>query len=40
MRQELLTGLARVTAMTVLLHRIRTTEPRGGDWEAADLQWW
>jgi predicted N-acetyltransferase YhbS len=40
MRQELLTGLERLTALTALLHRIRLVEPRGGVWEAADLQWW
>ena len=26
--------------MTVLLHRIRLEVPRGGAWEAADMQWW
>ena len=40
MRQELLTGLPRLTAVTALLHRIRLKEPRGGVWEAADMQWW
>lgn len=40
MRQELLTGLERLTAVTALLNRIRFQEPRGGVWEAADLQWW
>src|SRR5215218_3593966 len=40
MRQELLTGLDRLTAVTALLQRIRLQEPRGGVWEAADLQWW
>src|SRR4051794_34328747 len=40
MRQEFLTGLERLTAVTALLHRIRLEEPRGGVWEAADLQWW
>jgi predicted N-acetyltransferase YhbS len=40
MHQELLTGLARLTAVTALLHRIRLDEPRGGVWEAADPQWW
>ena len=40
MRQELLTGLERLTAVTALLHRIRLKEPRGGVWEAADMQWW
>ena len=40
MRQELLTALERLTAVTALLHRIRLKEPRGGVWEAADMQWW
>jgi hypothetical protein len=40
MRQESLTGLERLTAVTTLLHRIRLKEPRGGVWEAVDLQWW
>lgn len=40
MRQELLTGLERLTAVTALLNRIRLQEPRGGVWEAADVQWW
>jgi predicted N-acetyltransferase YhbS len=40
MRQALLTGLERLTAVTTLLHRIRLQEPRAGVWEAADLQWW
>jgi predicted N-acetyltransferase YhbS len=40
MRQESLTGLERLTAVTALLHRIRLKEPRGGVWEAADMQWW
>jgi ribosomal protein S18 acetylase RimI-like enzyme len=40
MRQELLTGLERLTAVTALLNRIRLEEPRGGVWEAADMQWW
>ncbi len=40
MRQALLAGLERLTAVTALLHRIRLEEPRGGVWEAADLQWW
>jgi predicted N-acetyltransferase YhbS len=40
MRQELLTGLERLTAVTSLLQRIRLEEPRGGVWEAADMQWW
>jgi predicted N-acetyltransferase YhbS len=40
MRQELLAGLTRLTAVTALLNRIRLTQPRDGAWEAADLQWW
>jgi predicted N-acetyltransferase YhbS len=40
MRQELLSGLERLTAVTALLHRIRLEDPRVGVWEAADLQWW
>lgn len=40
MRQEVLTGLPRLTAVTALLHRIRLKEPRAGVWEAADMQWW
>jgi GNAT superfamily N-acetyltransferase len=40
MRQELLTGLDRLTALTALLNRIRLEEPRAGVWEAADMHWW
>lgn len=40
MRQELLAGLERLSAVTALLHRIRLQDPRDGVWEAADLQWW
>jgi GNAT superfamily N-acetyltransferase len=40
MRQESLTGLERLTAVTALLQRIRLEDPRGGVWEAADVQWW
>ena len=40
MRQESLTGLERLIAVTKLLHRIRLQEPRDGVWDAADLQWW
>ncbi len=40
MRQELLTGLERVTAVTTLLQRVRRQHPRMGVWEAADPQWW
>ncbi|HEY2670493.1 MAG TPA: GNAT family N-acetyltransferase [Rugosimonospora sp.] len=40
MHQKSLSGLARLTAVTALLNRIRLTQPRAGVWEAADLQWW
>jgi predicted N-acetyltransferase YhbS len=40
MRQEWMAGLERLAAVSELLQRIRLTEPRGGVWEAADLQWW
>jgi predicted N-acetyltransferase YhbS len=40
MRQELLSGLPRLRAVTTLLQRIRLQQPRGGVWEAADVQWW
>jgi predicted N-acetyltransferase YhbS len=40
MHEESLTGLARLKAVTALLQRIRLAQPRGGVWEAADLQWW
>lgn len=40
MRQEMLTGLERLSAVTELLHRIRRHDPRAGVWEAADVQWW
>jgi len=40
MRQELLTGLERLRAVTVLLQRVRLTQARAGVWEAADVQWW
>ena len=40
MRQELLTGLERVTAVTTLLQRVRRQHPRMGVWEASDPQWW
>jgi predicted N-acetyltransferase YhbS len=40
MRQKLLAGRERLTAVTALLHRFRLQDPRGGVWEAADLQWW
>lgn len=40
MRQELLSGLERLTAVSELLHRMRRLDPRAGVWEAADPQWW
>ena len=40
MRQELLTGRERLSAVTALLQRIRLLEPKAGVWEAADVQWW
>jgi predicted N-acetyltransferase YhbS len=40
MRQEFLTGLERLTAVTALLQRIWLRDPRAGVWEAADMQWW
>jgi len=35
-----LAGLERLAAVTMLLQRSRLQAPRGGVWEAADLQWW
>lgn len=40
MRREMLSGLERLSAVVALLHRMRREEPRGGVWEAADMQWW
>lgn len=40
MRQEMLSGVERLTVVTALLHRIRLRDPRAGVWEAADPQWW
>ncbi len=40
MRQEMLSGLARLEAVTALLHRVRRQDARAGIWEAADPQWW
>jgi GNAT superfamily N-acetyltransferase len=40
MRQEMLSGLERLQAVTEVLHRVRLSDPRAGVWEAADLQWW
>jgi GNAT superfamily N-acetyltransferase len=38
-RRELLAGLGRLNATTVL-QRARLTDPLNGMWEAADVQWW
>ena len=40
MRQELLSGLERLQAVTALLQRVRLADARAGVWEAADPQWW
>jgi predicted N-acetyltransferase YhbS len=40
MRQQSMTGLERLSAVTALLHRVRLQDPRAGVWEAADVQWW
>lgn len=40
MKQLKATGLAAVQLATILLQRIRLTDPRAGLWEAADIQWW
>jgi GNAT superfamily N-acetyltransferase len=39
-RHELLGGLARLNATTMILQRARLADPLGGMWEAADVQWW
>jgi predicted N-acetyltransferase YhbS len=39
-RQELLRGLERVNATTIVLQRTRLADPQRGMWEAADVQWW
>jgi predicted N-acetyltransferase YhbS len=39
-RRELLRGLERLNATTTVLQRARLADPRGGMWEAADVQWW
>jgi predicted N-acetyltransferase YhbS len=39
-RRELLGGLDRLDATTTVLQRARLADPRGGMWEAADVQWW
>lgn len=40
MRQKLLSGLDRLSAISMLLNRIRLADARAGVWEAADPQWW
>ncbi len=40
MRRELLRGLERMNATTIVLQRSRQVDPFHGMWEAADLQWW
>jgi GNAT superfamily N-acetyltransferase len=40
LRRELLRGLERMQATTVVLQRARLADPLSGMWEAADLQWW
>ena len=39
-RRELLRGLERLDATTIVLQRARLADPLRGMWEAADLQWW
>ncbi len=39
-RRELLRGLGRLNATSMVLQRARLAEPLGGMWEAADVQWW
>jgi predicted N-acetyltransferase YhbS len=39
-RRELLRGLARLNATTMVLQRARQADPLSGMWEAADVQWW
>jgi len=33
-------GLDALDLVTALLHRVRTTDPKAGLWEAADFHWW
>lgn len=40
MPMRLMSGLERLAAVSALLQRARLMAPRGGIWEAADLQWW
>jgi predicted N-acetyltransferase YhbS len=39
-RRELLRGLKRLQATSVVLQRARLADPQSGMWEAADVQWW
>src|ERR1051326_7998752 len=39
-RRQLLRGLARLNATTMVLQRARRADPLSGMWEAADVQWW
>jgi GNAT superfamily N-acetyltransferase len=39
-RRELLWGLERLNATTIVLQRARLADPLSGMWEAADAQWW
>jgi predicted N-acetyltransferase YhbS len=39
-RRELLSGLERLNATTVVLQRARLADPLAGVWEASDVQWW
>ena len=39
-RRELLRGLERLNATSIVLQRARLSDPRRGTWEAADVQWW
>jgi predicted N-acetyltransferase YhbS len=39
-RRELLRGLERLNATTIVLQRARRADPRGGIWESSDAQWW
>lgn len=40
MTPMMLAGRERLNAVTPLLQRFRLQSPRGGVWEAADMQWW
>lgn len=39
-RRELLRGLARLNATSIVLQRARRADPYRGIWEASDVQWW